>query len=607
MLSQTEIVDVLLASLDWNGFYQKSRCAVCLMSVIVFVLHLMSVVFLGKSVKHQCRLPVSLNVTIDDVIHDVWTADNVSLYNVTLGECTVEMNNGSHVIFTSHCVEGYTYNDDDQSSFVTEWDLVCNDQYLSDVSQIVYVGGQMFGSLFFTRFADTHGRKKVLTVTSLLFQVCTLACSFPPNFTVYLVLKFACGAVIACSYQVSVILMLELLPKERRAIVEQLKTFLWSTSLLFLCFIAYVTRQLSWHYTQLTLSLISLYVVVLWWVTDESLPWLFAANKLKEAEVLLQKIARINKVNYEKVSNILKNNFVQFESYASPDTQLSGAGQGGDGTKKAKQEDHVMVFLKNRHLLKLTLISSFLSFTVTMVYEGLLMMSPNLTEDFYLGFVLGVVTEFPATVLFSFLINRVGRKKCIYIFQILAGVLLLVSTVLSNTPLSDNIPGRYWVSLVTSLIGRLAFSVSYSSVVLYVTELFPTSVRNTGCGIAGVGTYFGSMIAPYARSLSRRLPLVPTTIIGLLCLVVPFTILNLPETNGRELAHTLEDLERVMTVKATRPKPFCRRLFPCWYSKHAVVNNTHNEVSVHVVHIESSTSCIFQTSHKFINTESSSS
>uniref|UniRef100_A0A2C9KKV1 Major facilitator superfamily (MFS) profile domain-containing protein n=2 Tax=Biomphalaria glabrata TaxID=6526 RepID=A0A2C9KKV1_BIOGL len=401
--------------------------------------------------------------------------------------------------------------------------------------------------------------------------------------------------------------MLELLPKERRAIVEQLKTFLWSTSLLFLCFIAYVTRQLSWHYTQLTLSLISLYVVVLWWVTDESLPWLFAANKLKEAEVLLQKIARINKVNYENVSNILKNNFVQFESYASPDTQLSGAGQSGDGTKKAKQEDHVMVFLKNRHLLKLTLISSFLSFTVTMVYEGLLMMSPNLTEDFYLGFVLGVVTEFPATVLFSFLINRIGRKKCIYIFQILAGVLLLVSTVLSNTPLSDNIPGRYWVSLVTSLIGRLAFSVSYSSVVLYVTELFPTSVRNTGCGIAGVGTYFGSMIAPYARSLSRRLPLVPTTIIGLLCLVVPFTILNLPETNGRELAHTLEDLERVMTVKATRPKPFCRRLFPCWYSKHAVVNNTHNEVSVHVIHIESSTSCIFQTSHKFINTESSSS
>uniref|UniRef100_A0A2C9KKR2 Major facilitator superfamily (MFS) profile domain-containing protein n=1 Tax=Biomphalaria glabrata TaxID=6526 RepID=A0A2C9KKR2_BIOGL len=271
--------------------------------------------------------------------------------------------------------------------------------------------------------------------------------------------------------------MLELLPKERRAIVEQLKTFLWSTSLLFLCFIAYVTRQLSWHYTQLTLSLISLYVVVLWWVTDESLPWLFAANKLKEAEVLLQKIARINKVNYENVSNILKNNFVQFESYASPDTQLSGAGQSGDGTKKAKQEDHVMVFLKNRHLLKLTLISSFLSFTVTMVYEGLLMMSPNLTEDFYLGFVLGVVTEFPATVLFSFLINRIGRKKCIYIFQILAGVLLLVSTVLSNTPLSDNIPGRYWVSLVTSLIGRLAFSVSYSSVVLYVTELFPTSVR----------------------------------------------------------------------------------------------------------------------------------
>ncbi|KAH9523200.1 hypothetical protein Btru_066079 [Bulinus truncatus] len=78
------------------------------------------------------------------------------------------------------------------------------------------------------------------------------------------------------------------------------------------------------------------------------------------------------------------------------------------------------------------------------------------------------------------------------------------------------------------------------------TELIPTSVRNTGFGIAGIFSFLGSTIAPYTRTLSRHVPWAPGVVIGSLCLLVPVTTRILPETKGHELTQTLDDLDKIM-------------------------------------------------------------
>ncbi|KAH9523217.1 hypothetical protein Btru_066125, partial [Bulinus truncatus] len=257
----------------------------------------------GKSVDHRCRRPESLNLTIYNATHDVMS--NASDYSVTFGKCSIDVLNGSDIIFTSKCSNGYQYVESYDSSFVPEWDLVCDRKYLSDASQTVFVVGTFLGDIL-TRFADTHGRRKMFLVTSILSLITAVVCSLPSKFELYLFSNFIAGIFISNCYKLCNVLILELMPKSRRALPEQIQSFLWPVSLLLLCLIAYVSRHLSWRYVQLILSLTSVYTLCQPWIIDESLRWLLVAKKFDEAETLVQKIARINKVDPQMALELVK-------------------------------------------------------------------------------------------------------------------------------------------------------------------------------------------------------------------------------------------------------------------------------------------------------------
>ncbi|KAK0052547.1 solute carrier family 22 member 6-A [Biomphalaria pfeifferi] len=404
-------------------------------------------------------------------------------FEISYTQCSVDVRNGSDLIFTSSCRDGYEYNVSMTSSFVCEWNLVCNEESFSDISQTVLVLGEMFGSLFLTRFADRHGRKVSFIATSLLFLAANRTCAVSPNFIFYLVFRFITGLSVATCYQLSYILVIEMMPTAHRALPEKLCSFLWSISLLSLCLVAYLTRvELALHPAVLVpfRHLCDLPVVPQWLqnfaerkVTDESIRWLCAVKRYKEVDDLVKKIARISQVDPQ------------------------------EGVFKL----YVYVFVDS------------------LVYDGLLLISSNLNDDFYLGFLLGVVTE-------------IGRKKCTSLFHIVAGIFILVSTLILNTPLYDMIPGQYWSCLVLALLGRLSVTAGFSTTLPYVSELFPTSVRN-----ASVALYLGSTIAPYSRTITRHVPWAPNVVFGIMYLTVTLAILFLPETCGHELAQTVKDMD----------------------------------------------------------------
>ncbi|XP_055893253.1 solute carrier family 22 member 6-like isoform X2 [Biomphalaria glabrata] len=549
-MDQGAIIDRVFIALKWNGFYQTSRTAVLLLSLANLGLTAVSVVFIGKAVDHKCRQLQSFNITIQDVSYDIASNSSSLPFEISYTQCSVDVRNGSDLIFTSICRDGYEYNVSMTSSFVAEWDLVCNEESFSDFSQTVLVLGEMFGSLFLTRFADRYGRKVSFIATSLVFLAANMTCAVSPNFIFYLVFRFITGLSVATCYQLSYILMIEMMPTAHRALPEKLCSFLWSISLLCVCLVAYLTKELSWHYTQLCLSLFAIYVIFLWWITDESIRWLCAVKRYKEVEDLVKKIARINQVDPQEALDILKTNLLSpsqiysVESdYKNQDVLINPAMNDAHSSHPDKK---LSVFIKNTNLLKLTVFSSYTWFVDSLVYDGLLLISPNLNDDFYLGFLLGVVTELPATLSFCLLINRIGRKKCTVLFHILAGIFILVSTLILNTPLYDMIPGQYWICLVLALLGRLSVTAGFSTTLTYVSELFPTSVRNTGMGFASVALYLGSTIAPYSRTITRHVPWAPNVVFGIMYLTVTLAILFLPETCGHELAQTVNDMDQEM-------------------------------------------------------------
>ncbi|XP_013092225.2 organic anion transporter 3-like isoform X1 [Biomphalaria glabrata] len=572
-MDQGAQIDEILESLKWNGRYQIIYSIVPFLSYISIAISSMSVVFIGKMVEHHCKKPHSLNITVGPGTYYVISNASDSNFNVTYGACSVDVMQGTDVIYSTRCPDGYEYGEPRDSSFVSEWDLVCDKESLSDVSMSVNYISEMIWALVFTRLSDIYGRKKLFMLTNSLYFVNSMILCVLPNFVAFLVFKFLqTGASMFAS-----VIMVEMMPTKHRALPIQIIAYLWPASLLLLCLLAYLTRELSWRYLQLSLGLVSAYVLVQWWVTDESLRWLCVKNKKTEAEQLVKKMARLNKVSPEKALHILRtdifsrdirlelsqdsrmlernetNNTTEDVMMLSDDTAITNRGK-----STPSQSDNNVKFLsivRNKHLMKILVISCSLWFTDCLAYDGLLMVSPSFAQNFYVGFALSVMVEYPASVTFNLIVDRVGRRQCIVVSHLIAGFCLVVSTLLFVPAVQSYVPESSWVSLGFVLLGRYALSVGYTCVTLFTPELLPTSIRSTGSGFTSVAAYVAVMIAPHARTLKRHIPWAPSIIFGSICIILsPLTFL-LPETKGHELSQTLEDMEKWLNDVKSKNKP----------------------------------------------------
>ncbi|KAK0052546.1 solute carrier family 22 member 8 [Biomphalaria pfeifferi] len=531
----------------------------------------MSVVFIGKMVEHHCKKPHSLNITVGPGAYYLISNASDSNFNVTYGACSVDVMQGTDVIYSASCPDGYEYGEPRDSSFVSEWDLVCDKESLSDVSMSVNYSSEMIWSLVFTTLSDIYGRKKLFMLTNALYFVNSMILCVLPNFVAFLVFGFLQTGV----GMFAKVIMLEMMPTKHRAWPIQIIAYLWPTSLLLLCLLAYLIRELSWRYLQLSLGLLSAYVLVQWWITDESLRWLCVRKKKTEAEQLVKKMARLNKVSPDKALHILRTEIFsqKFNLKSSQDSQMLEQTETTNTTEEVimlsddiaisngdtpDQSDNKVKFLsivRNKNLIKILIISCSLRFTDCLAYDGLLMVSPSFAQNFYVGFALSVMVEYPASVTFNFLVNRVGRRKFIVVTHLIAGFCLVASTLLFVPAVQSYVPESSWVSLGFVLLGRYALSIGYSCATLFTPELLPTSIRSTGSGFTSMVAYVAVMIAPHARTLQRHIPWAPSIIFGSICIILsPLTYL-LPETKGHELSQTLEDMEKWLNDVKSKNKP----------------------------------------------------
>ena len=86
-------------------------------------------------------------------------------------------------------------------------------------------------------------------------------------------------------------------------------------------------------------------------------------------------------------------------------------------------------------------------------------------------------------------------------------------------------------------------SLSFPTIYLYSSEVFPTVIRNVGVGLGSVCARIGSMIAPYIATMGKVAPWLPPLIFGTGPLLGALLCFLLPETMNCELPETIEDGE----------------------------------------------------------------
>ncbi|KAK7116589.1 hypothetical protein V1264_002248 [Littorina saxatilis] len=100
------------------------------------------------------------------------------------------------------------------------------------------------------------------------------------------------------------------------------------------------------------------------------------------------------------------------------------------------------------------------------------------------------------------------------------------------------------MSVVMAMVGMVGASGLIGAVFFFTPELFPTNIRNQALGISSFAGRLGGMLAPFMTNLAEVAIWAPGAIIGSLCFLVIFLFRIIPETKGRELPHTIEDIKK---------------------------------------------------------------
>ncbi|RUS76633.1 hypothetical protein EGW08_015609 [Elysia chlorotica] len=301
-------MDQVMRSLGWMGSYQKVQFVLLMIPVIDIALHALSFLFLGRVFDHKCAEVDTQNSSFDG---DHWIFKNIShdansTLVVTYGKCSVTVTNQSVEVFSSKCVNGYEYSVPEHRSFVSEWDLVCDKGALPEVSQTVMAIGMMIGASFMVTLADRVGRKPVYVFCHVMYFITAVATAFAPSYTSLLALRLALGLFQQGHALTSAIMLVELLPTEKRALPSQVGCLVWPSGLLLLGLVCWLCRDLSWRTTQLVLAAASCYSLLQFWLVDESLRWLDVHGKSQKAEHLIKKAAKQNGVDAVSVLRVYK-------------------------------------------------------------------------------------------------------------------------------------------------------------------------------------------------------------------------------------------------------------------------------------------------------------
>ncbi|KFP33163.1 Solute carrier family 22 member 3, partial [Colius striatus] len=525
--------DEVLKEAGEFGRFQKRVFFLLCQTGVTFSFLFTSVVFLGQAPgNYWCRIPgaAELNERCG------WTLEEERNFTVlplrlgnrsSSGECerldvvwdaSVSCTNplthyGNHSednLSLAACHDHWVYKQP-HSSIVSEYDLVCSNAWMLDLSQAILNLGFLFGAFTLGYAADRYGRILIYLLSCLGVGICGVIVAFAPNFTVFMIFRFLQGVFGKGTWMTCYVIVTEIVGSDQRFVGIVIQIF-FTLGIMILPGIAYVVP--TWQGIQLAISLPNFLFLLYYWVVPESPRWLLTRKKGEKALKIMHSIAKHNgKYLSPHYSEITINN----EEVSNPS---------------------FLDLVRTPQMRKNTLILMYGWFASALIYQGLVMRLGIVGGNLYLDFFISGAVELPAALLILVTIDRIGRRLPFAISNIVAGVACLVTAFLP-----EDIP---WFKMTIATLGRLAITMAFEIVYLVNTELYPTTLRNFGVSLCSSLCDLGGIIAPFLlfrlAAIWLELPLIIFSILAVACGLL---VLLLPETKGISLPETVEDVEHL--------------------------------------------------------------
>lgn len=523
--------DDILSKLGEFGAYQKRLYLLLCIPAISVGSFMMMLIVVMETPEHRCKIPGYendtyavqghyhqglINVTIPKSTDLTKKYDQCHIYLYNDNYNDTEHNNENRTL--TECTEWVYEQTTFTETFTSKTNLVCKDALKTSHAQMIFYFGVLLGDFLFGVIADWVGRKKSLYIALIILIASSFAVAWIPNYVGFVILQFIIGGTSHGAFVVCCVLGLELVGPTKRVWVGLVIQGFFATGLVYLAGIGYFVQQ--WQYIDIAVAIPCIFYLVYWWLIPESPRWLISQGRRYEANNIIRKAAKVNKV-------VLPENLID-----SRTTERSPQGQ-------------IWHLFTSKVLFVRTMILFYNWMVVSLMYYGVTMNSGNIGGNFFLNFFLFACMEYPAYAIAIFFLDKVGRKKLHCACMILGGSACL-STIFTVLFGGDSL---YPLTLTLALIGKLGASAAFGIIYVFSAELFPTVVRNAGMGTSSCVARIGGMLAPYiAKSGSlvggnfgKALPLV---IFGAFSISAGLLCLLLPETLNQKLPDTLEEGRR---------------------------------------------------------------
>ncbi|XP_075457236.1 organic cation/carnitine transporter 2-like isoform X2 [Ascaphus truei] len=489
----------------------------------------MSVMFLAAIPEHRCLVPSTANlseawrnVSIPRQLEDGaeskcrrYKLDILSNYSAQGLIPGLDVEVGG--IEQETCLDGWVYSKDlYQSTIVTEWDIVCENDWKGPLTTSLFFAGVLLGSFISGQLSDSFGRKKILFATMAVQTGFSIIQVFSTSWEMFTVLFLIVGMGQISNYVAAFILGSEILGKSARIIFSTLGTCIFfAIGYMLLPLFAYFIRD--WRTLLLALTFPGLLCIPLWWIIPESPQWLISQGRIEEAEAIIRQAAKANRVTAPAV--IFKTN--QLEDF-----------------KSRQQKRHTFLdLMKTNNIRIITILTVFLWLIISIGYFGVSLNTPNLHGDPFINCFLMAAIEVPSYIIAWLLLRTLSRRYSMCGTLLLGGIMLLL---IQLVPLDLHI-----LSTIMVMVGKFGVTAAFSMAYVYTSELYPTVIRNMGVGVGSMSSRVGSVISPYFVYLDAYNKLLPYILMGSLTVIMSILVLFFPESYGKPLPETIEQTPNV--------------------------------------------------------------
>ncbi|WP_416356807.1 MFS transporter [Aureimonas phyllosphaerae] len=327
--------------------------------------------------------------------------------------------------------------------------------------------GMLIGAFVFGRLADRIGRRNCLMITVLIDAAFGIASAFAPDFGWLLALRFLTGIGVGGTLPVDYTMMAEFLPSHRRGRWLVLLESFWAVGTIVLAIVAlYAGSQggEAWRTIFFCTGVPAVIGIALRLFVPESPLYLNKVGRSDEAKRVLERMAKTN-----------------------------GSTRTIGDLRPETMEKKSIAALFDSVLRRRTVVLLIAWTLVSISYYGIFVYLPVRLASEGFGFMRGqmflvivALVQLPGFFLAAYGVEKWGRKPTLIGFLMLSAVGCLLYSF-GSTP-----------ALVVGATLLLSFSLlgTWGGLYAFTPEIYPTSLRASGMGLAGAMARVGGLLAP---------------------------------------------------------------------------------------------------------------